>query len=187
MHTILSETTILNDSLIIQQADIQDPQGNTFRKLRINRENAAAVLLYDTDTKAFILTRQFRYPVADRTGKLLLEVVAGKLDKGEEPLQAAIREVEEEAGYRLKPEQVQLLTGAFASPGYSSEYFYIYLATVTATDKVSPGGGLAEENEQIETVRIDRDAFWKMIADGSINDIKTLVAGLLAKNVLPSL
>lgn len=178
MHTVSNRTLILNKHLRIEEADINDGI-NTYKRERINREDAVAVLVWNTETSKIILTRQFRYAAYDKVTENLLEVVAGKIED-EEPLHTAIRETEEEIGYRLKPENIKLLTTCFASPGYSSERFYIYSATVTNADKISAGGGLEEENEHIEIVEMDPEEFYRMLDAGEILDAKTYIAGLLA-------
>lgn len=175
---ILNEEIVFNDKLVIEKATIQDEEDTTYSRLRIKRQDASAVLLFNTGTNKIILTRQFRYPVADQTHEYLLELLAGKVDEGEEPLEAAIREAEEETGYTIKPENIRFLLSCFASPGYSSERFHLYYATVTPADQQSEGGGLASEHERIELVEFDLNEFKAMIKDGRIQDAKTIVAGL---------
>ncbi|MES2284127.1 MAG: NUDIX hydrolase [Bacteroidota bacterium] len=178
MFKILKENTIFNDRLIIEKAEISDENNNNFSRLRLKREDASAVLILNTETDKVILTKQFRYAISSKIKEQLLEIVAGKIDEGEEPLQAAIREVEEEVGYRIKPENIQLLVSCFASPGYSSECFYIYYATVTNVDKISEGGGLKTENEHISVVEMSSTEFKDLIKTGNIKDAKTYIAAL---------
>ena len=174
---ILNERIVFADKLIIQKGEINN--GNkTFTRLQINREDAVAVFILNTDSNMVILTRQFRYPITSKTKENILEIMAGKIDEGEEPLQAAIRETKEETGYNIKSENIRLLFSCFSSPGYSSERFFIYYATVTNADKVSEGGGNKSENEEIEIVPIDIKEFKEMITEGSIKDAKTYLAGM---------
>jgi nudix-type nucleoside diphosphatase (YffH/AdpP family) len=178
MLKILKEKVVFNNKLIIQEGQISDDNNNTFARLYIKRQDASAVLILNTDLNKVILTKQFRYAIASKTEEPILEIVAGKIDEGEEPLTAAIREAEEETGYRIKPGNIQLLLSCFASPGYSSERFFIYYATVTSGDRVSKGGGLESENENIEVIEMDINEFKKQIKDRSIEDAKTYIAGL---------
>jgi len=177
MATILKETTVFKDKLVIRKGEIES-MGQKFSRLRINREDAAAVLLLNTETGKVILTRQFRYAIAARADKPILEIVAGKVSDDEDPLQAAIREVEEEAGYRIKPENLDVLLSCFASPGYSSERFFIFYAKVTNANKVSVGGGIASEHENIEVVEMDLPEFIENVKGGYIADAKTNIAGM---------
>src|SRR5206468_565827 len=101
-----------------------------------------------------------------------------KIDAKEEPLTAAIREAEEETGYKINIGKIQLLFSCFATPGYSAERFFIYYATVLNSDKVSAGGGKEDEHEHIEVVEMDKNEFDKLIQNGSIQDAKTYLAGL---------
>lgn len=184
MFTIIKEKKILDDKLIIEEATLNDDTNNTFTKLRLNREDASAVLLVNTESGKVILTKQFRYAIRSKTSEPILEIVAGKIDKGEEPLETAIRETEEEVGYKIKPENIKLLVKCFASPGYSSECFFIYYAHVTNADKVSQGGGLESEHECIQIVELTVNEFKNQIIEGRIEDAKTYIAGLLYDTVL---
>lgn len=178
MFKILKEEILFNERLIIEKAEIRDEHNNNFARLRLKREDASAVLILNTETDKIILTKQFRYAISSKIKEPILEIVAGRIDEGEKPLQTAIREAEEEVGYRITPKNIQLLVSCFASPGYSSECFYIYYATVTNADKISEGGGLETENEYISVVEISSTEFKDLIKTGNIKDAKTYIAGL---------
>lgn len=175
MHTVTNRKIVFNGKLRIESAEISNGH-RSFERLRINREDAAVVLVWHSGKQRFILTRQFRYPLYDKLAEPLIEAVAGKVEQ-EDPVHTAIRETEEEIGYKLREEQLQLLCSCFAAPGYSTERYYIYSATVSDADKVSDGGGLEEENEEIETVELPAEEFYRMIHEGEILDSKTLIAG----------
>ncbi len=174
---VVHEKNVFNKALVIREGEISDGS-DTFSKLGVDREDAAAVFILNTDTNKVILTRQFRYPLTFKTSQSILEIVAGKIEGNEEPLAAAIREAEEETGYRINIGKIQLLFSCFATPGYSAERFFIYHATVTNADKISKGGGKEDENEHIEVVEMDKDEFDKLIQNGIIQDAKTYLAGL---------
>lgn len=180
MPTILQEKIVFNNKLVLEEAQIRDDQDKEYIRLRIKRQDASAVLLFNTTTNKVILTRQFRYPVYDQVKEDLLEILAGKVDEGESPLDAAMREAEEETGYKIKKENIRFLLSCFASPGYSSERFHLYFANVTTADQASKGGGLASEHESIQLVEFDLNEFKAMIRDGRIQDAKTILAGLYA-------
>src|ERR1700748_2495411 len=177
MFKITKEKTVFDDRLIIKKAKIEY-KGSKFSRLKVHREDAVAVLIYNTDSKKIILTKQFRYPIASKIKQQILEIVAGKIDKGEKPLTTAIREVQEETGYKVKPGKIKFLLSCFSSHGYTSEQFYVYYATVTNADKVSDIRGLESENEYISLVEMTVPEFAKQIKTGKIKDAKTYVAGL---------
>lgn len=173
------EKTVFKDHITIQEAWIADGKEKEFSRLYIKREDAAVVLIVNIETNKVVLTRQFRCAVDSKTNERILEIVAGKVDGNEEPVNTAIRETEEEAGYRIKPENIKPILSCFTSPGYSSERFFFYFATVTNTDKVAKGGGLKEENEYIDVVEMDVQEFKQLVHDRKLQDAKTYLAGML--------
>ncbi len=186
MLKVLKEKTIFKGPLVIEEGTISDEDGNKFKRLRLKRENCSAVLIFNSDSNKIVLVKQFRYPIYSQTPDDILEIAAGKIDKGETPLQAAIRETEEETGYKIQAENIQFLFDCFASPGYSSERFFIFYAVVKNSDKISKGGGLKSENEHTEVIEIDVNEFKELLFKGAVKDAKTYIAGLhfcLIKNV----
>jgi GDP-mannose pyrophosphatase NudK len=126
-----------------------------------------------------ILTRQFRFPVfahgepgTHGDPGWLIEVVAGKLD-GDHPVTTAKKEAEEESGYRVH--DVELVMSAYMSPGSVTEKLSLFLAEYDADSKVSAGGGLEHEGEDIEVLELGIDAALDMIASGEIADAKTIM------------
>lgn len=180
---VSAEHLVFKDKLIVEEATVSS-ESNKFRKQRIKREDASAVLLLNTDSNRVVLTQQFRYPLHDKLSENMLEIVAGKQEEGEAPVQTAIRETLEETGYRIRIENIQLLLSCFSTPGYSSERFSIYYATVTDQDKVSKGGGVKKEHESITCVEIDADEFIKLVETAALHDAKTYIAGLYFANYL---
>lgn len=145
---------------------------------RQNREvydhgSAAAVLLCDPDRGTVILTRQFRLPVhLNGDDPALIEVCAGLLD-GDDPETCARREAEEETGYR-----VEVLTHAFdayMSPGSLTEKLFLFVAHYHAGHRVSDGGGLEHEGEDIEVLEMPFATAFGMVAAGEITDAKTIM------------
>ncbi|MES2678650.1 MAG: NUDIX hydrolase [Bacteroidota bacterium] len=174
---IIKEKIVFDKKLTIEEARIVSGK-NKFSRQRLNRQDAVAVLVLNTDSNKIILTRQFRYAIAGKSGENIIEIVAGKIEENDSPEKTAIRECEEEIGYRINKQNLRFLSLCFSSPGYTSEQFYIYTATVTNSDKVSEGGGLEEENENIEVVEMDLNQFKNQIITGEIKDAKTYIAGL---------
>ncbi len=177
MTKILHEEIVFNDSLTLEKGKLQGEAGTTFSRVRVARQDASCVLVLNTDSNKIILTKQFRYGAAPKTNEYLVEVVAGKVDEGEEPFATALRETEEEIGYRVKKDKLTCLVTCFSSPAYTSERYHIYFALVTDADKKSKGGGLANENESIELVEMEPAVFKEKILTGQFADAKTYVAG----------
>lgn len=115
--------------------------------------DAASVLLYDPEAGTVVLVRQFRLVVmlrGDNEG-LLVEACAGLLD-GDEPAACAMREAEEEAGYRVA--SVQHVATCYLSPGGLSQKIHCFVGEYSPADRVSSGGGLEAEGEQIEVLEL---------------------------------
>ncbi len=183
MPSVKKSSIVFDQKLIIEEGIISSGT-KEYSRLRIKREDASAVLLFNTDSNKIILTKQFRYAIDDKVNNTILEILAGKVDKGETPLEAAIREGEEETGYNIKEKNIQFLVSCFATPGYSSEKFHIYFATVSNSDKTSKGGGLEAENESIELVEMDPEQFISDIKNSKIEDAKTYISGLYFTNYI---
>ena len=139
-----------------------------------DRGNGAGILLYNTAKKTVILTRQFRLPTflnGNKTG-MMIEVCAGLLDK-DNAEQAIIRETEEETGYRLN--KVQKVIETYMSPGSVTEILYLFVGEYEESMKVSEGGGLDAEQENIEVLEYSFEEAYAMIESGEITDAKTIL------------
>lgn len=172
-RTVLSE----NWSTVARtEFDFQRRNGTWQRLARETYESGdgAGVLLYNLAQQTVVLTRQFRFP-AYQSGEAgdLIEVCAGKLD-GDDPVTAAKKEAEEESGYRVT-EIEQVMAGVYMSPGSVTERLWLYIAQYDATSRVSDGGGLVEEGEDIEVVEMGFEEALAMVASGAIRDAKTIV------------
>src|SRR5690606_6516432 len=136
--------------------------------------NAAAILLYNKNKKTIVLIKQFRmatYLNQNEDG-MLIEVPAGLLD-GNDPETCIIKEVEEETGYRIT--KAKKVYEAYMAPGSVTELVYLFMAEYTDDMKVSEGGGLDEEHENIEVLEMEfSEAVW-MMKNGKIRDAKTIM------------
>lgn len=139
-----------------------------------DRGNGAVILLYNTELKTVILTRQFRLPSYVNGNKkgLLIEACAGLLDQ-DNPEEAIKRETEEETGYRIN--DVRKIYEAYMSPGSVSEILYFFIAAYTPSMKVHAGGGVEQEQEDIEVLEIKFDLALSMVETGEIRDAKTIM------------
>lgn len=139
-----------------------------------DRGNGAAILLYNLDKGTIILTRQFRLPtyVNGNTDGMMIEACAGILD--EENAEACIkRETEEETGYVI--DKVEKVLEAYMSPGSVTEILHLFIAAYTNDMKIHEGGGLDEEQENIEVLELPFAEAYQMIKAGTIRDGKTIM------------
>ena len=138
---------------------------NTTREI-IEHSDCIAVVVLDNEENV-IMVRQYRKPVE----KTLLEIPAGGIDTGEQPIDAVKRELQEEIGFI--PQKIEELGGFYNAPGYGTEYLYLYLAT-----QLKPSRLNAEDTETIEVVKVPLARIPELIASGEICDAKS-IAGLL--------
>ena len=138
-----------------------------------DRGNAATLLPYNLADGTVVLVRQFRFPAyVNGYDDLLIEAAAGMLDNAS-PEERIRAEAEEETGYRLH--QVKKVFEAFMSPGAVTEKLHFFVAEYDRSMRVSSGGGLADEGEDIEVLELAIDEALAMIADGRIVDAKTIM------------
>ncbi|MFG1497170.1 GDP-mannose pyrophosphatase NudK [Saccharospirillum sp. HFRX-1] len=173
------ESTLLSDNwyrLHKYRFDYQGPDGQwqTQEREAYDRGNGATILLYNPVKKTVILTRQFRLPtyINGNDDGMLIESCAGLLDQ-DNAEDCIRREAEEETGYRI--EQVQKVFEAYMSPGSVTELVYFFIARYSESMKVSEGGGLAHEQENIEVLEIPISSALAMIDSGDIRDGKTIM------------
>jgi nudix-type nucleoside diphosphatase (YffH/AdpP family) len=145
-----------------------------------DRGNGAAILLYNTKQKTVILTRQFRLPtyLNGNDSGMMIEVCAGLLDE-DHPEQCIIRETEEETGYRVS--SVRKVFEAYMSPGAVTEILYFFVGEYDESMKVSEGGGVEHEQENIDVLEFTFDEAYSMIESGEIKDAKTIMLLQYAK------
>lgn len=151
---------------------VQLPNGKTAKRELIRHVGAVALIPFDADGNV-VMVRQYRHPL----GRILLEIPAGTLNPNEDPDVCAVRELQEETGY--KPGRLEKIGGIYLAPGYSSEYIYLYIATELSDSRLA-----MDEDEFIEIVRLPLEEALKRIGTGEIADSKTISALLLAKERL---
>ncbi len=139
----------------------------TFREV-VKHSGGVVILAFKGDK--ILLVKQFRYPMKE----VMLELPAGKLEQGEDPFEAAKRELEEETGYCAN--KWTDLGYVYTSPGYSDEKLYLYKAEDLEFTHCHP-----DEGEIIQAFEYKYDDVLKMIDNGQINDAKTLCALLRGK------
>jgi NTP pyrophosphohydrolases including oxidative damage repair enzymes len=148
------------------------PDGSTTRREIVRHSGAVAILPLDSDGR-IVLVRQYRYAA----GRTLLEIPAGTLEIGESPDVCAVRELQEEIGYR--PGRLQKIGGIFVAPGYTTEYIHLYLATDLVPSRLD-----ADDDEFFEVLHLPLSEVLARIKRGEIADAKTISAILLAQEHL---
>ncbi|HLI89646.1 MAG TPA: NUDIX domain-containing protein [Ktedonobacteraceae bacterium] len=176
---ILDKRTVFDDEFKIEEARLRFQKFNgdmsqPVRRLVFERGDSAAALLLNRDTLKVILIDQFRYPTYEKGPGWIHEVVAGSIRENEQPEACIQREIREEVGYEVS-KLIHIAT-FYVSPGGTSERIMLYYAEVSEADRVSGGGGLASEHEDIEQVELALPDLWKALDHGEIVDAKTLIA-----------
>ena len=150
-----------------------------------DRGNGAVILLYNVLLKTVILTRQFRMPtfINGNSSGMLIEACAGLLDK-DNAEDCIKRETEEETGYKISA--VKKVMEVYMSPGSVTEMLHFFIAEYSHAMKVTEGGGIAHEQEEIDVLELPMEQAMQMIEAGEIKDAKTilLLQYLRLKNIL---
>ena len=171
------KTTTLSDKWGLLQRhefELRRRNGEWQHQIRetYDRGDGAAVLLCDRADKSVIVIRQFRYPAFYRgEDPYLIEACAGKLE-GDDPETCARKETEEETGYRVG--ELIKAFDLFMSPGSVTERLTLYVGFVDAPPG-GAGGGLPDEGEDIEVVRLPFAQALRMVEAGEIADAKTVL------------
>ncbi|MGC5009340.1 NUDIX domain-containing protein [Streptosporangium sp. DT93] len=152
----------------------RDGGWSTEHRETYDRGNGATVLLYDAERATVLLTRQFRYPVYvnGHPDGLLVETAAGLLDD-DDPETAIRREAAEETGYDIG--EVERVFDVYMSPGSVTERIHFFAAPYRADRRISDGGGLADDGEDIEVMELPFAKALDMISSGEIADAKTIM------------
>ncbi len=166
--TIHSHTAFTGKLLKLDQVDIQMEDGAASYREIVRHPGGIAVVARLSHDR-FILVRQFRKAVE----QVSTEVVAGLLDAGESPMEAARRELEEETGFRART--IEHLGTVYTSPGYVDEKLELFLADLDE----QRGVVRLDHDERVVAVEMTRDEWSASIRSGEIKDAKTLAAWAL--------
>ena len=147
--SLVTESYVLPDGRDAEHVTVQHP--------------GAVVILPRADDGKFILVRQYRHSMR----KTILEAPAGALEKGEDPLACAQREIREEVGERA--EKWQALGQLYPTPGFCNEIQYLYLASELSADRIE-----ADDDEFIEIEKYTFAELLELVRSGALSDGKTL-------------
>ena len=164
-ETVSSKTIFDGRAIKVRIDTVRTSDGRETTREIVEHADCVAIVALDAGGN-ILLVKQFRKAVE----KELLEIPAGGIDAGEDAEAAVIREMQEETGFR--PHRVERLGGFYSSPGFCTEYLYLYLAT-----DLTPGQLYAEDTEGIELVRVPVEQVPDLLASGRVTDAKS-IAGL---------
>jgi ADP-ribose pyrophosphatase len=168
METTLTQETLFRGHLLtLEVHQVELPDGSTSHRELIRHADAVCMVVL-TSKGDTVLVKQYRKAVE----KAILEIPAGKIDAGEDPLQAAVRELEEEVGY-LRGD-IRHVMDFYSTPGFCNEKLSLYLA-----ENAELGPQRLDEGEFIELVTVPWKEAVAMTMRGELGDAKT-VAGILA-------
>jgi ADP-ribose pyrophosphatase len=167
-HEYLYNGKVIN----LRKDIIEQHDGKQFVREIVEHNGGVGIVAVDNEGK-LILVSQYRKPFEE----VLVEIPAGKLEKGEVPYDCAVRELEEETGY--KPVELSLLTVVYPSPGFLTEKLYIYFC-----NKMVKGNINFDEGENLTTEHMDYEAALKKVYSGEIKDAKTVIGILMAKKYI---
>jgi ADP-ribose pyrophosphatase len=165
--TLATQRIYQGHAVSIRVDTVEKAGGKRTTRDVVEHSNCIAVVAIDEQDNV-LLVRQYRHPV----GRFLLEIPAGGIDPDEEPLDSVRRELQEETGYF--PRRIDELGGFYSVPGYGTEYLHCFLAA-----DLVPGRLIAEDTEDIETVRVSPDEILGLITSGEICDAKSIAALLM--------
>ena len=142
--------------------------GDIVKREVVDHPGGVGILPIDSDLNCY-LVRQYRYPAQQE----MLEIPAGKLERGEEHFSCAVRELSEETGFSA--DRYDYCGKVFTSPGFSNEVLHIYLATGLHAGESHP-----DEDEFLNIVTVPLRELAEMADRGEITDAKTVIAILVA-------
>ncbi|RDY24829.1 NUDIX hydrolase [Romboutsia maritimum] len=169
----ISSDRIYNGKVVNLKIDTVEIPNQGYQKREIVEHGGAVGILAITEEGKVVLVKQFRKPIE----KVIWEIPAGKLEIGENPKDCAMRELKEETGYTAQ--NMKLIHKFFTSAGFSNEKIYIYLAT-----GLEAGEDKLDDDEFLDVYEIELEEAYNMIIKNEIEDAKTSIGLLLAKEII---
>ncbi|RDU34991.1 ADP-ribose pyrophosphatase [Neobacillus piezotolerans] len=164
--TISTKEIFKGKIISLQVEDVELPNGKTSKREIVKHPGAVAVIAV-TDDKKIVLVEQYRKAM-ERT---LVEIPAGKLEKGEDPAECARRELEEETGYECK--EMEWLVSFYTSPGFADEIVHLYVAKGLSQKEDAAG---LDEDEFVNVEEVALEEAIAYVREKKIYDAKTAYA-----------
>jgi len=164
--TIKIEEIFSGKVIKLQVEEVELPNGELAKREVIKHPGAVAVLAL-TDDKKIVMVEQYRKALE----KNIVEIPAGKIERGEDPLDCAKRELEEETGYECK--EIKKLISFYTSPGFADEIIHIYIATGL---RKKENAASPDEDEFLNLLEMTLEEAEKLIEEEKIHDAKTAYA-----------
>ena len=174
-ETVVSEKKRFSGKVFnVEERVVKLSDGSLKDREIVVHSGGSAIVAVDSDRKIY-LVRQFR----SAAGKVMLEIPAGKLEKGEDPLEAAVRELHEETGLTADISSVRKLGEFYATPGYCSEVMHLYFVY----SDIKAGTPHRDRGELLRCETYDFDEVLKMVYEGKFQDAKTVIGITLAASM----
>jgi ADP-ribose pyrophosphatase len=170
--TIKSEVKYEGRIITTRVDTVELPNGKIAKREVVEHPGGVGIAAI-TENNELLMVRQFR----SGPQKVLLEIPAGKLERGEDPAACGLRELEEETGYTAK--EFFKVSEAYATPGFAEELLHIYVAKDLVKTKTNP-----DEDEFLEIERVPLLELVEMVMNGEIRDSKTQICILKAHAIL---
>lgn len=145
----------------------------TIKREVMDRHDAVCVLLVDFSRREIVFVEQFRVGAMRESNPWLLELVAGLIDKDEQPEEVARREAQEEAGVSIG--RIEFITRYLPSPGGTNERIFLYVGEVDAS-KAHGIHGLDEEGEDIRVTTTRFETAFQWVSEGKVNNAASIIA-----------
>ncbi|MCL1895767.1 MAG: NUDIX hydrolase [Clostridiales bacterium] len=172
--TLSSERIYEGAILNLRRDKVSVKDGRTSHR-EVVEHGGGVVILGVTREGKIPMLRQFRKPAE----QVMFELPAGKLEKGEDPKEAALREFREETGYTAG--RIRHMSSFYPTVGYSEEILHVYLA-----EDLTPGETEFDENESLDIEEYLPEELYSLIDAGGMNDGKSMIALLLYRNYATS-
>jgi ADP-ribose pyrophosphatase len=165
MHRVYSQQRIYEGKVISLRVDEVDARDGGTRPFEVAEHQGGVVIIAQPEPGSIVLVRQYRHAV----GRVLWEAPAGKLERGEDPSAAALRELREETGYRAA--RLRYLWAAYSTPGFCDELLRFYAAEGLTAGEPEP-----DDNEELHVRTFTIADAWALVERDELRDAKTQIA-----------
>lgn len=169
--TVKSKEIFRGKIINLRVEQVELPNGKIASREIVEHPGAVAVVAVTSENQV-LMVKQYRKACEEE----LWEIPAGKLDPGESPEDAAVRELEEETGYRAG--SLEKLTSVYTSPGFANEMIHIYLAEKLTATEQNP-----DEDEFLDLYHCTWEQIRELLKSGELKDAKSISGLLMAMGI----